>query len=126
MRPLRDGGWRRVASGRDGQYAGKHSGSDSHDGSGPAVRGLACPRYSAWRNLAEDAVRRSIACRGTRVCVHCRSKDYALHERARQVYEDRRFMESPLHPMTLMLRLSAAKVGGAHRLGGSTVSAPFF
>jgi len=34
---------------------------------------------------------------------------HALHERAKQFYEHFGFQQSPLHPMTLMLRLSSVK-----------------
>lgn len=34
---------------------------------------------------------------------------HALHDRAKQFYEHYGFQESPLHPMTLMLRLNAAR-----------------
>lgn len=34
---------------------------------------------------------------------------HALHERAREFYEHYGFQSSPIHPMTLMLRLSAGK-----------------
>jgi GNAT superfamily N-acetyltransferase len=57
--------------------------------------------------LLQDAVRRSIAVSqnaGVRaLLVH------ALHERAKQFYEHYGFAESPLHPMTLMLRLNTVK-----------------
>jgi GNAT superfamily N-acetyltransferase len=57
--------------------------------------------------LLQDAVHRSVTVSqnaGVRaLLVH------ALHERAKQFYEHYGFQESPQHPMTLMLRLSAAK-----------------
>lgn len=56
--------------------------------------------------LLQDAVRRAVAVSqnaGVRaLLVH------ALHERARQFYEHYGFQASPLHPMTLMLRLHGA------------------
>lgn len=57
--------------------------------------------------LLQDAVLRAIAVSqntGVRaLLVH------ALHERAKQFYAHHGFIESPLHPMTLMLRLSTVK-----------------
>lgn len=57
--------------------------------------------------LLRDAVNRAIAVSqntGVRaLLVH------ALHERAKQFYEHYGFQESPQHPLTLMLRLSAVK-----------------
>jgi hypothetical protein len=35
---------------------------------------------------------------------------HALHERAKQFYEHYGFQPSPLHPMTLMLRLRGIEV----------------
>ncbi len=58
-------------------------------------------------SLLQDAVNRAVAVSrdaGVRaVLVH------ALHERARQFYEHYGFQPSPVHPMTLMLRLSSVK-----------------
>jgi GNAT superfamily N-acetyltransferase len=58
--------------------------------------------------LLQDAVSRAVAVSqnaGVRaLLVH------ALHERARKFYEHYGFQPSPMHPMTLMLRLSAVKV----------------
>lgn len=58
-------------------------------------------------SLLRDAVNRAIAVSenaGVRaLLVH------ALHDRARQFYEHYGFQASPLHPMTLMLRLSNVK-----------------
>ena len=57
--------------------------------------------------LLQDAVHRAVAVSqnaGVRaLLVH------ALHERAKQFYEHYGFQESPVHPMTLMLRLSSVK-----------------
>ncbi|MDP2152015.1 MAG: GNAT family N-acetyltransferase [Parvibaculum sp.] len=57
--------------------------------------------------LLQDAVHRAIAVsQNTGVCallVH------ALHEKAKAFYEHYGFQESPMHPMTLMLRLNSAK-----------------
>ena len=59
-------------------------------------------------SLLQDAVHRAVAvsenARVRALLVH------ALHERARQFYEHYGFQSSPTHPLTLMLRLSAAKV----------------
>ncbi|APR03749.1 GNAT family N-acetyltransferase [Thauera chlorobenzoica] len=58
--------------------------------------------------LLQDAVNRAVAVSqnaGVRaLLVH------ALHDRAKQFYEHYGFQASPQHPMTLMLRLNAAKV----------------
>ena len=58
-------------------------------------------------SLLQDAVHRAVAVSrdaGVRaLLVH------ALHEQARQFYEHYGFQSSPLHPMTLMLRLSGLK-----------------
>ena len=58
-------------------------------------------------SLLQDAVHRAVAVSrdaGVRaLLVH------ALHEQARQFYEHYGFQASPLHPMTLMLRLSGLK-----------------
>jgi GNAT superfamily N-acetyltransferase len=58
--------------------------------------------------LLQDAVHRAVAVSqnaGVRaLLVH------ALHDRAKQFYEHYGFQASPQHPMTLMLRLNAAKV----------------
>jgi GNAT superfamily N-acetyltransferase len=58
--------------------------------------------------LLQDAVNRAVAVSqnaGIRaLLVH------ALHDRAKQFYEHYGFQASPQHPMTLMLRLNAAKV----------------
>lgn len=58
-------------------------------------------------SLLQDAVHRAVAVSrdaGVRaLLVH------ALHEQARQFYEHYGFQSSPLHPMTLMLRLSGMK-----------------
>jgi GNAT superfamily N-acetyltransferase len=58
-------------------------------------------------SLLQDAVHRAVAVSrdaGVRaLLVH------ALHEKARQFYEHYGFQPSPLHPMTLMLRLSGVK-----------------
>lgn len=57
--------------------------------------------------LLQDAVHRAVAVSqnaGVRaVLVH------ALHEKARRFYEHYGFQPSPVHPMTLMLRLSRVK-----------------
>ena len=57
--------------------------------------------------LLQDAVHRAVTAAqsaGVRaLLVH------ALHERAKQFYEHCGFQPSPLHPMTLMLRLGAMK-----------------
>lgn len=57
--------------------------------------------------MLKDAVQRAVAVSqnaGVRaLLVH------ALHERAKQFYEHYGFQESPLHAMTLMLRLTTAK-----------------
>ena len=57
--------------------------------------------------LLQDAVNRAVAVAqnaGVRALfVH------ALHERAKQFYEHYGFQQSPLHPMTLMLRLGSVK-----------------
>lgn len=59
-------------------------------------------------SLLQDAVSRAVSVSqnaGVRaLLVH------ALHDRAKQFYERHGFRESPQHPMTLMLRLSAVKV----------------
>ena len=58
-------------------------------------------------SLLQDAVNRAVAVShnaGVRaLLVH------ALHDRARQFYEHYGFQASPVHPMTLMLRLSSVK-----------------
>ncbi|MFT4102284.1 MAG: GNAT family N-acetyltransferase [Burkholderiaceae bacterium] len=58
--------------------------------------------------LLQDAVRRAVAVSenaGVRaLLVH------ALHERARKFYEYYGFQASPIHPLTLMLRLEIARV----------------
>lgn len=58
-------------------------------------------------SLLQDAVSRAVSVSqnaGVRaLLVH------ALHDRAKQFYERYGFQESPQHPMTLMLRLSAVK-----------------
>ena len=58
-------------------------------------------------SLLQDAVNRAVAVShnaGVRaLLVH------ALHDQAKQFYEHYGFQESPQHPMTLMLRLNAAK-----------------
>lgn len=58
-------------------------------------------------SLLQDAVSRAVSVSqnaGVRaLLVH------ALHDRAKQFYERHGFQESPQHPMTLMLRLSAVK-----------------
>ena len=58
-------------------------------------------------SLLQDAVNRAVAVSfnaGVRaLLVH------ALHDRARQFYEHYGFQPSPVHPMTLMLRLSGVK-----------------
>ena len=58
-------------------------------------------------SLLQDAVNRAVAVSfnaGVRaLLVH------ALHDRARQFYEHYGFQASPVHPMTLMLRLSGVK-----------------
>ena len=58
-------------------------------------------------SLLQDAVNRAVAVSqnaGVRaLLVH------ALHEKARQFYEHYGFQPSPVHPMTLMLRLSSVK-----------------
>lgn len=57
--------------------------------------------------LLQDAVNRAVAVSqnaGVRaLLVH------ALHEKARQFYEHYGFQPSPMHPLTLMLRLSSVK-----------------
>ncbi len=62
-------------------------------------------------SLLQDAVNRSVAVSfnaGVRaLLVH------ALNDRAKQFYEHYGFQVSPVHPMTLMLRLSAGKAVGA-------------
>ena len=59
-------------------------------------------------SLLQDAVNRTVAVSqnaGVRaLLVH------ALHEKAKQFYEYYGFQPSPTHPMTLMLRLSGARV----------------
>jgi GNAT superfamily N-acetyltransferase len=59
-------------------------------------------------SLLQDAVNRAVAVShnaGVRaLLVH------ALHGRAKQFYEHYGFQASPLHPMTLMLRLSSVKI----------------
>jgi GNAT superfamily N-acetyltransferase len=58
-------------------------------------------------SLLQDAVNRAVAVSqnaGVRaLLVH------ALHERAKAFYEHYGFQSSPLHPMTLMLRLNSGK-----------------
>ena len=57
--------------------------------------------------LLQDAVNRAVAVSqhaGVRALIV-----HALHDRAKQFYEHYGFQESPQHPMTLMLRLNAAK-----------------
>jgi GNAT superfamily N-acetyltransferase len=58
--------------------------------------------------LLQDAVNRAVAVSqnaGVRaLLVH------ALHDKAKQFYERHGFQPSPVHPMTLMLRLSGVKV----------------
>lgn len=59
-------------------------------------------------SLLQDAVNRAVAVSlnaGVRaLLVH------ALHDRAKQFYEHYGFQASPVHPMTLMLRLSSVKL----------------
>lgn len=63
--------------------------------------------------LLQDAVNRAVAVSlnaGVRaLLVH------ALHDRAKQFYEHYGFQVSPVHPMTLMLRLSAGKAIGSSK-----------
>ena len=57
--------------------------------------------------LLQDAVNRAVAVSqhaGVRALIV-----HALHDSAKQFYEHYGFQESPQHPMTLMLRLNAAK-----------------
>jgi len=64
--------------------------------------------HQVGASLLQDAVSRAVAVSqnaGVRaLLVH------ALHERAKQFYEHYGFQPSPMHPMTLMVRLSAVKV----------------
>jgi GNAT superfamily N-acetyltransferase len=58
-------------------------------------------------SLLQDAVGRTVGVSrnvGVRALVV-----HALHDRAKQFYEHYGFQESPLHPMTLMLRLNTVK-----------------
>lgn len=58
-------------------------------------------------SLLQDAVHRAVA-----VCQDASVRAllvHALNERARQFYEHYGFQSSPLHPLTLMLRLSGMK-----------------
>ena len=57
--------------------------------------------------LLQDAVNRTVA-----VSQHAGVRAllvHALHDKARQFYEHYGFQPSPMHPMTLMLRLSSVK-----------------
>jgi GNAT superfamily N-acetyltransferase len=57
--------------------------------------------------LLQDAVNRAVAVSqdaGVRALLA-----HALHEKAKQFYEHYGFQPSPVHPMTLMLRLSSVK-----------------
>lgn len=62
-------------------------------------------------SLLQDAVGRAVS-----VSQHAGVRAllvHALHDRAKQFYEHYGFQESPQHPMTLMLRLTAVRAGPA-------------
>lgn len=107
---LRDGRWCHCAPTGHGQRAAQHA--PPHPIPVLVLARLAVDRRAQGMQLGagllQDAVHRAVAISqhaGVRaLLVH------ALNEQARQFYAHYGFEESPLHPMTLLLRLNTAKV----------------